>query len=407
MTTKISIQRIFSQRLLHWYSRNGRDLPWRRTRDPYRIWVSEVMLQQTRVETVIPYYRNFLKQFPTLKSLAMAPRSQVMKTWEGMGYYSRVRNLHEAAKRLSGGNSRQHSEAANSRQHSEHRGKVPDTNEELIRLPGIGRTTAGAILSFAYRRDFPILDGNVKRVLSRVFRIEKDPVDPKAQKELWKLSESLIPMKKGYLFNQAIMELGATVCLPKNPSCPNCCLSRICLAKRYNLQSALPMKATRNPLPHYDIAAGIIWKRMHRQGCLWHNEKILITLRPEKGLLGGLWEFPGGKKEKGESLEECLKREVREELGIQVKVKEPFMSVKHAYTHYKITLHTFHCEYLTGKPTPLRFEDWRWVSLKDLSCYAFPSANRKIIDNLLNPNSPRRRREHREIHNQFTTKPRR
>lgn len=364
---KPSIQGKFSQNLLTWYPKNRRKLPWRRTRDPYRIWVSEVMLQQTRVETVIPYYKRFLNRFPTLKTLARAPRSRAMKAWEGMGYYSRIRNLHDAVKEIVHRNG----------------GIVPQTYEELVSLPGIGRTTAGAILSFAFHQDRPILDGNVRRVLARVFRIEKDPKDPETQRDLWQLSESLIPKDRGYLFNQALMELGATICLPRNPKCPICCLKDLCLAKRYNLQNSLPLRVKKKPLPHYDISAGIIWNR---------RKKVLITLRPPKGLLGGLWEFPGGKKEKGESLEKCLKREVREELGIQIRVKEPFMEVKHAYTHFKITLHTFHCEYLRGRPRPLRSEDWKWVSLKGLSKYAFPAANRKIIDELLKVYSPQRRR---------------
>ena len=368
MTPNPSIHKKFSNKLLDWYPRNRRDLPWRRTRYPYRIWVSEIMLQQTRVETVIPYYLNFLKKFPTLNALAEAPRSSVMKAWEGMGYYSRIRNLHDAAKEIVQKNG----------------GEVPKAYEELIRLPGIGRTTAGAILSFAFHQDRPILDGNVRRVLSRVFRIEKDPMDPVTQRELWKLSESLIPKGKGYLFNQAIMELGATVCLPRNPKCPFCPLKDVCLANRYNLQNSLPVKVKKKPLPHYDIAAGIIWK----------GKKVLIALRPQKGLLGGLWEFPGGKKEKGESLEKCLKREVREELGIQIRVRSAsggFMSVKHAYTHFKITLYTFSCVYVKGNPRTLHCDDWKWVSLNELSQYAFPAANRKIINELLKTNSPPKR----------------
>jgi A/G-specific adenine glycosylase len=330
------------------------------------------MLQQTRVETVIPYYRNFLKQFPTLNVLADASRNRVMKAWEGMGYYSRIRNLHDAAKEIVQSDG----------------GKVPNSFEELMRLPGIGRTTAGAILSFAFYEDEPILDGNVKRVLSRVFRIEKNPLETAAKNELWQLSENLIPKGKGYLFNQAIMELGATVCLPRNPKCSICPLKQLCLAKRFNLQDSLPVKMKKKPLPHYDIATGIIWR----------GKEVLISLRPQKGLLGGLWEFPGGKKEKGETLEECLKREIREELGLKIRVKEPFMNVNHAYSHFKITLHTFHCEVQKGKPDlkvrdtkePYS-EDWRWVGLRDLNQYAFPAANRKIIEELLRTNSPRRK----------------
>jgi A/G-specific adenine glycosylase len=176
------------------------------------------------------------------------------------------------------------------------------------------------------------------------------------------------------------MELGATVCIPRKPKCSICCLKNVCLAYRHNLQDSLPVKNNKKPIPHYDIAAGIIWQR----------KKILISLRPSKGLLGGLWEFPGGKKENGETLEECLKREVKEELGISTRVKEPFMEVKHAYSHFKITLHTFHCEVISGKPElkvqetkQSYIEDWRWVTLKDLNEYAFPAANRKVIDELI------------------------
>jgi A/G-specific adenine glycosylase len=343
-------------KLLAWYDRHHRDLPWRRTRDPYAVWLSEIMLQQTQVATVIPYYERFLKNFPHVETLANAPLDRVLKLWQGLGYYSRARNLHQAAQTIV----------------SNHNAHLPPTVEELQSLPGIGRYTAGAIASIAFDLDEPVLDGNVERVLCRVFRIKTPPKESATHKKLWSLARSIVPSGHAGFFNQALMDLGATICTPKNPDCNHCPVCDLCNARKYNEQNDLPVKTHRPPTPHYEVVAGVIWK----------NEKILIDQRKPEGLLGGLWEFPGGKLEKGETLEEALAREVREELGIEISVGQELIVVKHAYSHFRITLHAFECRFRSGKVHAVQCVAFKWVSLDELDRYAFPKANEKIISAL-------------------------
>ena len=347
----------FAARLISWYDKHKRDLPWRRdARDPYRVWISEALLQQTQVATVIPYYRRFLSRFPNVRTLAAANLDDVLKAWEGAGYYARARNLHRASQDIV----------------ARFDGKIPATVNALLTLPGIGRYTAGAIASIAFNQDAPILDGNVTRVLCRYFNIAGDPRSAETQKDLWKLAEDLLPRGQASQFNQAIMDLGATVCTPRKPSCDACPLKHGCTARRLGIQEKLPAKHKKKALPHHEIAVGIVWKR----------GKILITKRFANALLGGLWEFPGGHQEKNESLAQCVRREVREELGIAVKVKEEFAAVDHAYSHFTITLHAFQCHWMRGQPRAIGCAAYKWVSPRELSRYAFPAANRKIIRRL-------------------------
>ena len=340
-------------RLTRWYDRCARDLPWRRIHDPYAVWIAEIMLQQTQVETVKDYYRRFLRRFPDIERLARARRDTVLKLWEGLGYYSRARHLHETAKIL----------------RRDHHGRLPRTVAELMTLPGIGRYTAGAIASIAFDQKAPILDGNVTRVLCRLFRIDRDPRLSPVNKQLWSLADELVPAHRPGCFNQAMMELGAMICLPRRPLCASCPLAELCLARRNGQQDALPEKTAKKTLPHHTIVIGIIHK----------NGKILIDRRPEKGLLGGLWEFPGGKQQKNESRHAALRREVREELGIEIKVIRPLATVKHAYSHFRITLHAFECRHRSGRPRALACDAWKWVAPRDLTRYAFPRANQKIL----------------------------
>jgi len=350
----------FAPALIQWYNHQHRDLPWRNTHDPYPIWLSEIMLQQTQVNTVIPYYEKFLNLFPTLADLASAPAETVLKAWEGLGYYARCRNLHQAAKQIL----------------SQHGGSFPQTHAEVNALPGIGRSTAGAILTFAFGQRHPILDGNVKRVLARLFDIHEDPAGNETQKRMWTLSEALLAEAEDpYAYNQAIMELGATVCTPQNPSCLLCPVRPHCDAAAAGTQNDLPIKAPKKAVPHYTIAVGVIW----------HQGQVLIQRRPEKGLLGGLWEFPGGKQEPGEALEETARREIEEELGIEVQVRDKIITVPHAYTHFKITLHAFHCDYVSGTPEPKGCEAWQWVAPEALESFAFPTANKRVLAALKKP----------------------
>jgi A/G-specific adenine glycosylase len=224
----------------------------------------------------------------------------------------------------------------------------------------------------AFGQNRPAIDGNVRRVLCRVFQITDDPTGPAGREQLQKTATSLLPPGQAGAFNQALMDLGAAVCTPRHPACTLCPWSESCRARQLGIQESLPVKRPSKPLPHYDIAAGVIW-------C---GEQMLITRRPPRGLLGGLWEFPGGKREPGESLEQCLQREVGEELGIAVQVGALLANVKHAYTHFRITLHAFHCQYLSGEPQCTACTAWRWVTVGELDRYAFPAANRKIINML-------------------------
>ncbi len=311
------------------------------------------MLQQTQVETVIPYFRRFLDRFPTLDDLAHASVNDVLKLWEGLGYYARARNLHTAAIKIV----------------TELNGEFPQTVDGLMELPGIGRYTAGAIASLAFDVDAPVLDGNVTRVLCRLFAIKRNPKEPQIKKDLWDLAEELIPTGRSGEFNEALMELGAAICTPRSPQCDRCPLNRICLAKKKNLQAQLPIKIKRKPVPHYQVTAAVI-RRGHR---------ILIAQRPFGGRLGGLWEFPGGKQERNESLKKCLRREIKEELGFRIKVGKFLTAIDHAYTHFTITLHAFECEVASGSPRALGVEQFKWVRMKEFDQYAFAKTDLRII----------------------------
>ena len=340
-------------RLLAWYGRARRDLPWRRTRDPYRIWLAEVMLQQTRVDTVVPYYERFVAAFPTIEALAAADVDDVLALWVGLGYYRRARHFHAAAQQVV----------------ADHGGVVPHEPKAMLALPGVGRYTAGAVLSIAYGLPMPIVDGNVERVLCRLFALRGNPKKGAARKRLWALAESLVPEEGAGDFNQAMMDFGATVCTPKSPGCGACPLAALCEARRSGRQLELPAMPKRKAVPHYDVGVGIVWRR----------GKVLITKRPADAMLGGLWEFPGGKREDGESLAETVRREVKEELGLDVAVGELVGVCKHAYSHFRVTLHAYACRSARGRPRPTAADAYRWVRVGELGSYAFPAGSVKII----------------------------
>ena len=356
---------VIGQRLLDWYGRHRRDLPWRRTRDPYAIWVAEIMLQQTRVETVLDYFERFLARFPTLADLSMASLDDVLKAWEGLGYYARARNLHKAARQVM------------EQDHS----KLPETPEALRHLPGIGRYTAAAVASIAFGYDAIALDGNLQRVLCRVFSIDDDPGRPNTQRALEKLAESMMPPGHAGDFNQALMDLGAMICV-KTPRCLLCPVSDRCQAYDEGIQNELPIRATRTQRPHRDVTAGIIWNG---------DGHFLITQRPLDGMLGGLWEFPGGKRRPGEALPACLHREIHEELAIEIQIGELLCRVEHVFTHFYMTLYAFECNWLRGSPQRLGCTDLQWVTLDHLDTYAFPVADQKIITYLRDRHSDRQR----------------
>lgn len=340
--------------LLAWWDEGHADLPWRRTRDPYAIWISEVMLQQTQIATVIPYYERWMTRFPTVHDLAGASLDEVLKLWQGLGYYSRARNLHQAAQTVV----------------DEFDGKLPATVDELRRLKGVGPYTAGAIASIAFDRPVPILDGNVIRVLTRLLDLPDDVTSSATRNQLWKEAAALVSEERPGAFNQSLMELGQQICIPAAPRCHQCPLNEMCLARRRGTQLERPVRPPRKRTPHYDVAAGVIYR---------DDGRLLIARRPLDGLLGGLWEFPGGKREPGESLPETLRREIREELGVEIAVGAPLTVIRHAYTHFKITLHAFEARYLRGEVVHHEVADHRWVLPAQLDDFPFPVTDRKII----------------------------
>jgi A/G-specific adenine glycosylase len=347
-----------SQRLLNWYRAHARRLPWRGNPDPYAIWVSEIMLQQTRVETVTPYFERWMKLFPTLQSLAQADQQEVLAAWEGLGYYSRARNLQRAAKIVL----------------AEYDAELPRDAAALRKLPGIGRYTAGAIASIAFGKDEATLDGNIRRVLARVFNLEIPARSPAGEKQLWSLAAENLPSGQAGDYNQAWMDLGTAICTPRQPDCPNCPLESLCQARLLGVQEQRPVLQARPVTPHYTVTAAVLQR----------DKDFLIARRPEKGLLGGLWEFPGGKIEKNESLSEGLRREICEELGVEIAVGEALGVYRHAFTHFKITLHAFRCTLLEGEPRPIEASDLRWVAPADLPRYPMGKVDRQIATRLVN-----------------------
>jgi len=345
---------LLNRRLLTWYRRHQRSLPWRKTSDPYHIWVSEIMLQQTQVETVIPYYQRFLKVFPNVSALARAPLQDVLKVWENLGYYSRAKNLHTAAKIIV----------------EKLKGRIPDNFEEIKTLPGIGEYTAGAILSIAYGQTHPAVDGNIRRILCRLFAIRKPVDDPKEQKQLQKLAASLIPLKHPGDFNQALMDLGATICKSRNPDCSFCPIANICQARLQNLQNVLPVMSKTRAIPHRQAAAAVI-----------QNSKgmLLVVQRPAAGLLASLWKLPGGFIQEGENAENSLKQNVKKELGISIRPGKHLASVNHTYTHFRVTLHAYECRLFKGMPKPLGCQNRQWASPADLKKLPLSKVDRMIL----------------------------
>ncbi|APB33481.1 A/G-specific adenine glycosylase [Gloeomargarita lithophora Alchichica-D10] len=351
----------FRTQLLTWYGEYGRDLPWRPTADPYAVLVSEFMLQQTQVMTVIPYYQRWLKQLPTLADCAQAQRQDIFKLWEGLGYYRRAEYLHQTCQMIM----------------YNYGGNIPQELAILITLPGIGRTTAGGILSHAFNLPLPILDGNVQRVLSRLFALTTPP--NRNQKQLWHYSQALLDPDQPGRFNQALMDVGAGVCLPKVPHCGRCPWQNGCMGEQTQQQHTLPVREPAKEIPHRTIGVGVIW---NAQG------QVLIDQRPSTGLLANLWEFPGGKVEPGESVPDCIRREIQEELALDIRVGAHLITVNHRYTHLRVTLVVHHGFYQSGIPELRGCQAYAWVELRDLSEYPFPQANHKIIQALATSPSP-------------------
>jgi A/G-specific adenine glycosylase len=344
------------QALLNWYSVNHRDLPWRKTNNPYHIWISEVMLQQTQVNTVLPYYREFLQHFPDMEHLARASLQEVLKVWEGMGYYARARNLHRAAGIVL----------------EQHGGIVPQSWQDLRKLPGVGDYIAAAVLSIAFEKPYPVVDGNVKRVLSRLFVMEQAVNISSSLKIYQQAAANVLDKRHPGTFNQAMMELGATVCKPQHPLCTDCPLQTQCLAYQSNRTAEFPRKLKKPSTPQYRIAVGVVFK----------NGRVLITRRKDDGLLGGLWEFPGGKIRNGEGSEAACIREIKEEVNLKVEIIAHLCRVKHAYTHFKILMDVYCCAYVSGRVRLKGPVDYDWIALDRLEAYPLPKANHKFLSQL-------------------------
>jgi A/G-specific adenine glycosylase len=349
----------FADSLLDWFHKNARELPWRSYRTPYRTWISEIMLQQTQVDTVIPYFENWIAHFPDIFTLAKADEQEVLSLWEGLGYYSRARNLYRAAKRVV----------------EEYHGQLPDSTIELEKLPGIGPYTSAAIASIAFNIDAPAVDGNIRRVLSRYFNVEEPARSPEGERKIWDLAGSNLPSGRAGDYNEALMDLGATICTPKTPHCGNCPLAEGCVAKQLGIQDERPVKLPRKKVPHAIVTAAVITT----------DGKVLLAQRPSQGLLGGLWEFPGGTlEETDQDLEACLLREIKEELGVRVKIDQPYGVYRHAYTHFRITLHAFLCRLPDGQiPQAIASEAVTWVFPSELSSFPMGKVDRQIANRLV------------------------
>jgi A/G-specific adenine glycosylase len=344
-----------SSRLLNWYNKNKRTLPWRvHNPDPYAVWVSEIMLQQTRVETVIPYFERWMRLFPNIRALAKASEHDVLNAWEGLGYYSRARNLHKAAKIVA----------------EQYNGKLPHDPDALRNLPGIGRYTLGAISSIAFGMDVPALDGNIKRVYSRVFDLSETVDSTVGEKILWDLAETHLPKGQGGDYNQALMDLGATICLPKNPRCLICPLMKICKARINGTQNQRPVMKPKKEVPHYIHAAAVI---VGQAGNV--RNKVLMAQRPSQGLLAGMWEFPNGRVtvDPAKGLAKALKTGYNLQIRMK-RNKEVLTTVQHAYSHFKVTVYAFQCELQSVSQNG----NLRWIPIRELDDYPMGKIDRQI-----------------------------
>ncbi len=343
--------------LLAWYQVHKRSLPWRESPQPYAVWVSEIMLQQTRVETVIPYFSRWMERFPTIMTLSQASQQEVLMAWEGLGYYRRARNLHQSAQIVC----------------QQYNCELPQDIQKLKELPGIGAYTAGAIASIAFGMDEPAVDGNVRRVYSRLFNVSAPIHTPEFTHHIRDIAKEQLPAGRAGEYNQALMDLGAIICTPRSPNCHICPWAEHCTAHKHNLQESRPVKLRLRKTPTRIVTGAIIVR----------GDEILLSKRLEGGLLGGLWEFPGGKTLPGEDLSACLKREISEELDISIELIKPAGIYHHAYTHFRVILHAFLCRPQNGcQPRPLQVEEFRWVTIPELKDYPMGKIDRQIANEI-------------------------
>ena len=360
--------------LLEWFRDNGRHwIPWKLKPDgsipkpgesisPYAIWIAEVMLQQTQLKIVIPYWEKWMKVFPSLTCLAEADLEKVLMVWQGLGYYSRANRIHQSSKILIEfvGKNRDQDPSI-----------WPNLIDQWLSLPGIGKSTAGSIISSAFDLPTPILDGNVKRIFSRLLASRKTLI--KDEKNLWKYSYFLISTLRPRDFNQALMDLGTNVCTPKKPNCLSCPLQNYCIAYIKYDPDNFPRKEMIKKKPFQEIGIGLVFNK---------NGEVLIDQRLESSSMGGMWEFPGGKKKSDEPIEKTIERELKEEIGIKVKLGTKLLSFEHSYTHKKLHFTIYICEWISGETKPLASQKLLWVFPDQLFDFPFPAANTKIISEL-------------------------
>jgi len=352
------------QNLLDWFSENARDLPWRKTYSPYHVWISEIMLQQTQMDRVIDYFSRWMKQFPDIASISRSKEGKILKLWEGLGYYSRARNIIRTADILN----------------RQHNGELPQDFKLLLQLPGIGKYTAGAIMSIAFNKEHAIVDANIERVFARLFNLDKPVKDNKIHSFIWEKAEELLPSGRAREFNQALMELGALVCIPKNPRCKICPVGNFCLSLKKGVVNERPVLTKPSQAIFIEMATGI----------LIIAGRIFIQKRKPKGVWPNLWEFPGGRLEPGETPEMALVREYAEETQLQIGKLEKITTVKHSYTIYRVTLHCYFCSLTDDIFNPVLHtaQEYSLINPEDLSKYAFPAGHRKLIDHLKNMHHP-------------------
>lgn len=339
-----------SEILTNWYNTQNYSMPWRNYNSSYHIWISEIMLQQTKVSTVINYYNRWMMHFKDIESVSNSSIDKILKMWEGLGYYQRAHNIHETSKIVV----------------SRYDGRLPENYDELISLKGIGDYTASAILSISHDQLYPAIDGNLKRVIARLAGIDDfKNIISQSKQYVSRLMKSCKPS----IINQAIMDLGREICIPKNPKCDFCPLSSECKAYIQESIDKYSIKSYYKAVPSYDVAVGMIWK----------NNRILISKRKKDGLLGGLWELPGGKLESGENFQDCIHRELKEELNIDVKINKKLGCIKHKYSHFSINLVGYNCNLLSGTPQSLASELIKWIKVDEISKYAFPKSTLKLF----------------------------
>ncbi len=348
-----------AEQLLRWFNHSARELPWRKNYTPYHVLLSEIMLQQTQMERGVRYFLRWIERFPDFAAVAEASEQEILKYWEGLGYYARARNLHATARHIT----------------ENYHGKLPLDPELLRTLPGIGPYTAAAVASIAGNVDIAVVDANVERVYARLFDIAHSVKKGIGKKIVAELAEQLLPKGKARMYNQAVMEFGALVCLPKNPHCATCPLATHCLARKQGSIAERPVPEKKKETIHIEMATGL----------LVSNGEIFIQQRNKDDVWGGLWEFPGGQREKGEKITRTIIREYQEETGFSVVVGEKIATVQHSYMHYRVILHGYFCQLSNSdntfrEPRLTAASQYRWITRTRLKDFAFPAGHRKLIE---------------------------